>query len=780
MKQLAFFVLFSAGIFFPFFSVSARIDAYPPQWSAARERAKELLAQMTLEEKAAQMDMAVIWDEKKIISAGLCNDPGFGAWFGEVTPEKHNELQRLSENTRLKIPYLIGVDAAHGNALMPRRTVFPTSISMAATFDPGLVRRAAVHSAAETRASGNHWTFAPCIDIVHDARFGRTGETYGEDPFLASRLVEQAVKGLQGDLGPANIAACVKHLLGGGAAVGGVNHGNTEISERMMRRDFLPPFKAAIEAGVLTLMPGHNNNNSIPAHADEYLLTGIIKKEYGFEGFFISDMGDIENLRFQNFHKVAHDMKDAVRQAIGAGVDMKMYSSSPDAFKTPLVALVREGTLPESRLDDAVTRILTLKFALGLFEHRYIDPLPSEAALHATPQSKAVALEAARKSIVLLKNKDNILPIDASACRRILVTGPNAANQAILGDWSTPQPADHVVTILDGIRKIAPAFGAPEIIFSDSGRIKGRKTNVTINTTDPETQNRILAEGGEISDATIADAVEKARACDLAVVVIGGYGLRSDWGLRTYGESADRPTIDFYGRQVELVQKIAQTGIPTVIVLVNGTPLNNPWITENAPAILEAFEPGMFGGQAVAEILFGAVNPSGRLPITIPQTAGHLPQYYYQTHARYLTGYGLGSGRADDKPAFAFGHGLSYTAYDYTGFTLARPVIAGGEPVVVRGSVTNTGNRAGTETVMVFIRDLVSSVVTPVATLKGFTQVTLEPGETKEVEITIPFNELALWDRAMRHVVEPGDFEIRVGHAFDDIRFKAPLAYRGE
>lgn len=739
------------------------------------KRVQLLMSKMTLEEKIAQMDMFAVWDLEKYKNSTLANGEGIGAFIGDITPEKYNEIQALSEKTRLKIPFLIGVDAAHGHALMPGRTVFPTSISMAATFNPELVYRAAQLSAKEIRACGNQWTFAPCIDIVHDARFGRTGETYGECPFLTSVLVRKAVQGLQDNDDPQQrVAACVKHLLGGGASIGGVNHGNAEISERMLRRDFLPPFKAAVDEGVLTIMPGHNDVNGIPMHASGRILTDIIKKEYGFQGFYITDMGDIENLKTERIHRTATDQKDAVRQAINAGIDMHMYSWEREMFVDHLLALVHEGKVSKKRIDDAVKRILTVKFELGLFEQHYVKIEPDKQT-YATPEAKELALEAARQSIVLLKNDKNLLPLKNGSYKKILVTGPNADNQAILGDWSSIHPQGHVVTILEGIRQMAGRES--EVTYCPSGKIKGKKSNVKVATTDPVTQAKELQEGGELNEFAIEEAVRRAKENDLAIIAIGGYGLRSDWGMRTYGESADRPSIDFYGLQAELVKRVYETGVPTIVLIVNGKPLNNPWITENIPAIIDLWEPGMYGGQAVAEILFGQVNPSGKLPITIPQTAGHIPQYYYQTKSRYTTGYGLGSSRKDDRPAFCFGHGLSYTSFQYDGVQLSDTLLQTGQPVTIRVEVTNTGKQAGYETVLVFVKDEVSSVVTPLQQLKAFQKIFLNPGETRQVELEIPFDEFGLWNEEMKYVVEPGKFELQIGRSAEDIRVKREICY---
>lgn len=727
------------------------------------KRVEALLGQMTLKEKIAQMDMVTVWDREAIFKNGYYD---FGAWLADLEPEESNQLQKLSEQTRLKIPYLIGMDAAHGYAMLTGRTVFPTSISMAATFNRELVLRTTTKAGEEIRSAGTHWAFAPCIDIVQDARWGRTGETYGEDPFLTSELVKEAVRGYQGNEDPLKrVAVSVKHLVGGGASVGGCNHASAELSERALRSYFLPPFKAAIEAGCMTIMPGHNDIAGVPVHASKWLLTDLIKKEYDFKGFFISDMGDVGNLA-ASLHQVAENQKEAICMSINAGLDMHMYSADSMRFVAPLIELVQEKKVSQERIDDAVRRILKIKFELGLFENRYVSP---EKDNYGSKENKDLALEAAREAIVLLKNKQQILPLDKNKYKKILVTGPNADNQSILGDWSIFQPDDHVTTILEGIQTLA----SPEqsITYSNSGRIKAKKSDLSVNTTDPAIQQRLITEGGGISDYSINDAVRKAKQADLAVVAIGGYGIRTEWGLRTYGESADRPSIDFYGRQLELVQAIYKTGTPIVIVIINGKPLNNEWITENIATIVDVWEPGMYGGQALAEILFGEVNPSGKLPITIPKHAGQIPMYYYQRPSRYWTGYGLGSSRADDKPAFCFGHGLSYSTYEYSDLKVDS-LIPANKDVEVTFTVKNTGKMAGKETALLFVRDCVSSVVTPVASLKGFDKVSLEPGEAKEIRITIPYAELGLWNENLEYVVEPGKFNLMIGRSVEDIRIK--------
>lgn len=771
MKKIKVLFIFLLTIL-PFSFVYSQKPLYLDITRPVEERIKFLMDEMTLEEKVAQLDQYAGWNIKNYKeNPDLLNNWGVGSWVvSTLSAEEYNELQALSEKTRLKIPFLIGSDAAHGLAQMPGRTIFPTSISQAATFNPELVNRIAMAASKEIRASGVHWTFAPSIDVVHDARWGRTGETYGECPFLTSTLVRQAIRGYQGHKNIQDrVAACVKHLVGGGRSIGGVNHATAEISERMLRSFFLPPFQAAIEENIMTVMPGHNDINGIPAHSNKWLLTDIMRDELGFKGFYVTDMSDIENLI--KLHRTATDQKDAVCQGMLAGLDVHMYSSSTDAFITPLLELVKEGKVPQSRIDEAVSKVLKVKFELGLFENRYVKAgLP-----YGTPEAHQLALDAARESIILLKNADNLLPLDKKKYKKILVTGPNADNQSILGDWTFTQPDDNVTTIYEGIREYVGTD--IEVVYSNSGRLKGKKSDVSVNTTDPDLQKLSLQEGGELNNYAITDATEKARLCDLAIIAVGGYGIRSEWGLRTYGESADRPSIDFYGKQEELVRSIAATGTPVIVVIVNGKPLNNEWITNHIPSIVDVWEPGMFGGRALAEILFGEVNPSGRLPITIPKSAGHVPQYYYQTKSRYLTGYGLGSSREDDKPAFPFGFGLSYTTFEYGKPQLNDTVLTRGLPLEVTVNVTNTGNRAGAETVQCYIQDEVSSVVTPLMLLKGFQKVWLEPGETKMVKISIPFNEFGLWNENMKYVVEPGGFTIMIGSSSADIKYKKHIEY---
>jgi beta-glucosidase len=766
-RTVTLFGLISAAAFVGCLSPAAPADrpaVYLDAKLPIEKRIDDLLARMTLEEKIAQMDQYIVEDARSTQNEKTLTTVGIGSTLGELTPEEYNELQKLAEQARLKIPVLCGIDACHGHALMPGATVFPTNSSMAATFNPDLAFKTATLAAREVRGWGHHWIFTPTLDVTQDARFGRTGETFGECPFVTSVMADAYVRGYQGNLDPScTVAACPKHYVGGGVSQGGCNHASAELSERTLRQVFLKPFKAAVDAGCLSIMGGHNDIAGIPAHANKWLLTDVLKKEYGFQGVVLSDMGDVRNLAKGELHSTAPDHKAALAQGMNAGVDIYMNSSSRKEFIEPMLELVNEGKVSQARVDDAVRRVLRVKFKLGLFEHRYVDVAVAHKAFGAD-DAQAVALQGAREAVVLLKNQGELLPLPPGKYKKIFVTGPNADNQALLGDWSFRQPDDNVTTVVEGLRAVVGTDA--EIDYFNCGRIKGKPSPITREaamTADPRLLNQKIAEGnGAINDFAIAEAGRRAAQADLAIVVIGGYGLRWEWGLRTYGESCDRPTIDLYGRQLELVKAIQASGKPVIAVIVNGPPLNEPWVSETLPAILYTMEPGMYGGQAVAEILFGKVNPSGRLPYTIPKTAGHIPQFYYAKHSRFWTGYGLGSTGADNLPAWAFGHGLSYTTFAYSKLVVPKDLpVSADIPVAV--TVTNTGKVAGDHSVLLFVSDVVATVSPPIKELKGFTKIHLEPGESREVKFTVKNQSLSLWNAEMQNVVEPGEFTIAAG-----------------
>jgi beta-glucosidase len=708
----------------------------------AARRTELLLAQMTLDEKVGQMCQYVgevaagraenadevvgyslaLGDKVELVRSGRV-----GSFLKVPGALEANYLQEQAEASRLKIPLLIGTDAIHGHGMdLAAATIFASPISLAASFDVDLARRVAEITAREMRVTGFHWSFSPNVDVVRDPRWGRTGETFGEDPYLVGELGAALVEGYQGKdfSGASNVLACTKHLVGGGVPDNVFNGSAAELSERTLREFFLPPFLRTIEAGVYTLMPAHNEVNGVPCHADSRRLTDELRGQWGFQGFVISDWLDIE--RLHSVHHVAETRKDADRLAVLAGVDMHMHGGQ---FFENVRALTLEGVIPVARINDAVSKILFAKFQLGLFERRYAEPDQiREVVLN--PAHVAVALESARKSLVLLKNTPGTLPL--AGVHSLLVTGPDADDQSILGDWARIQKGDSVVTILAGVRALAPA--GVRVEHAPTGPIAG------------------------ITDEQLRAAVSAAAGVDAVVLAIGENSLR-DNPARTSGENVDRASLEPPGRQLELMRALVGTGKPVIVVLVNGAPIASEWMVEHAAALIEAWEPGMGGGTAVAEVLFGRYNPSGRLPMTVPRSTGHIKSFYnYRPSA-----YHRGKFRfAASEPLFEFGHGLSYTTFAYRELR-AKERIAIGEALEVEVEVENTGERAGDEIVLLYLQDVYASVTRPVKELKGFARVSLAPHQRQVVRFALEPAAFSLLDRDMRRTTEPGEFKLSIG-----------------
>lgn len=708
----------------------------------ALRRAELLLAQMTLEEKIGQMCQYVgetttgradntdeivgyslaLGEKVELVRSGRV-----GSFLKVPGPLEANYLQEQAQASRLGIPLLIGTDAIHGHGMdLGASTIFASPIGLAASFDVSLAERVARVTAREMRATGFHWSFSPNVDVVRDPRWGRTGETFGEDPYLVGELGAAMVRGYQGRdfSGADEVLACTKHLVAGGVPENVLNGSPAELSERALHEVFLPPFRRTVEAGVFTLMPSHNEVNGVPCHGDERLLRDTLRERWGFGGFVISDWLDIE--RLHSVHFVAETRKDADRMAVLAGVDMHMHGAQ---FLENVQALVQEGQIPEARIDEAVRKILFAKFQLGLFERRFVTPEQSRAAVLA-PEHVELALESARKSIVLLKNHGSILPL--SGVRSLLVTGPNADDQSLLGDWARIQPDGNVVTILAGLRAVAPA----------AVRIDHVPT----------------APVGAITDAQIQSAVSAAARVDAVVLAIGENSLR-DNPERTSGENVDRPTLEPPGRQLELMRALVATGKPVIVVLVNGGPIASEWLVDKAAALVEAWEPGMRGGTAIAEALFGLYNPSGKLPMTVPRSTGHIRSYYNHRPSTYHRGkYRF----TDTKPLFEFGYGQSFTTFAYRELR-AKERIRKGEGLTVEVELENTGTRAGEEVVLLFMRDVYASVTRPVKELKAFRRVALEPGARTVLTLELEPRAFAMLDRDLNEVIEPGEFRLSVG-----------------
>lgn len=731
------------------------------------ERVDDLLSRMTLKEKVAQMCQYVGFQHMREAEARRMNSqqlknsdawafyPGLtvkniedmvsrgeiGSFLHVLSPEEANKLQHLALKSRLKIPLLMGIDALHGNGMIPGSTVYPSPIGLSCTWDTMLVGKTAAQTALEMRSTGFHWAFSPNLDVARDARWGRVGETFGEDTYLVTAMGVAVIKGLQGEnlVGDKRVIACAKHLVAGSEPINGLNVAPSDLSERTLRDVYYPPFKASVAAGVYTVMPAHNEINGIACHANRYLMTDLLRKEWGFNGFYVSDFKDIE--RLAEVHRVAVDQREAVYKSLLAGMDMHMHGPQ---FMEPILEMIAGDKLTEGRIDESVRRILEAKFRLGLFENPFVDEKKISEKLF-TKEHQQTALEAARKSIVLLKNSEEILPLK-SIGKRILVTGPNANNQAMLGDWSALQPIDNVVTVLQGVRKVAGKDA--EVNFFDTGDAIP-----------------------ELSRDIIRSAVEAARNNDVIIAVIGENALRCESVNRNSGENIDRDDIDPAGLQNELVEELCKTGKPVIVVLINGRPLSITQIQKQVAAIIEAWEPGSFGGQAVAEILFGKVNPSGKLSISFPRSVGQIPVFYNHKPSQYVRKYL----RTSSEPLYTFGDGLSYTSYSYSTPVLDKSYIGSNEMVTVTVEVTNTGVREGEEIVQMYLRYPVSDVTRAVKELRGFRTISLKAGEKKLVSFVLTPKELSSYDAKMNFKVDTGEFIIMVGGSSRDEDLKTTI-----
>ncbi len=731
---------------------------YQDASAPVKKRVDDLMSRMTIEEKVGQMSQYVGLNHIKETTARfkgrvssnddangmypnltvaqleqMTKDGLVGSFLHVLTAKESNELQRLALQSRLGIPLIIGIDAIHGNAMVNGTTVYPAPLSQAASFDVEAAYLSSQQTAMEMRATGSHWTFTPNIDIARDARWGRTGETYGEDPYLVTQMGVATIKGFQSDeFGKDNVIACAKHIIGGGESANGLNAAPLDISERSLREYHLPPYKAAIEeSGVFSLMAAHNEVNGTPCHSSKWLMEDIMRKEYGFKGFVVSDWLDI--YRVHDLHHAASSREEAIEFCVNAGVDMNMHG--PD-FYFAMLDLIKEGKVSTKRVDAAVRPILEAKFRLGLFEKPLIDEKKIDKIIFNKEHQK-LALEMAEKSIILLKNENSILPLKADKYKKILVTGPNANSHAILGDWALAQPEENVVTILEGLES---KYGE-KIIFADYGE--------TIRDKKPELVEKIIAQ---------------AKDTDLAIVVVGENPLRYDHKNKTTGENIDRMDLGLLGSQEELIRGIEATGVPTIVVLVGGRPLSVNFAAERAEALIQALEPGCFGGEALAKILTGEVNPSAKLPISMPRHSGQIQLIYNHKPSQYFHPYKDGP----STPLYPFGYGLSYTTFEYSTPKLAKSTIHKNESVDVTFTLKNSGKVAGTEVVQLYINDVYSRYTRSVKELKDFTRVELQPGESKSVTFTLTPDKLAYFGENMEFVVEPGDFKIMIGGSSED------------
>jgi beta-glucosidase len=701
--------------------------------AGVEQRISQLLARMTLAEKLGQLQQLDGLAEGRykdehpqLVRAGL-----LGSTLNVRGTRQTNELQRIAiEGSRLKIPLLFGFDVIHGY-----RTIFPIPLGEAATWDPVAVERNAAIAAKEARASGVHWTFAPMVDIARDARWGRIAEGSGEDPFLGSVMARARVLGFQGSnySAPDKVVACAKHWVAYGAAEGGRDYNTTDLSERTLREVYFPPFKAALDAGVGTFMSAFNDLNGVPTSANSFTLTQVLRREWKFDGIVVSDYESVKELIN---HGLAANEKEAAAAGLNAGVDMEMVSR---LYNQHGADLLKERKLSMATIDEAVRRILRIKFRLGLFEKPYADEVRERNSV-LTREHLSAARESAARSLVLLKNEGNVLPL-SKTLKAIAVVGPLADSQKdVIGSWTGDGKPEDAVTLLAGIKsKLSP------------------QTIVT------------YARGCEINDDStsgFAEAVRIARESDVVIVAVGESAEMS-------GEAASRSSLDLPGRQLDLVRALQATGKPVVVVLMNGRPLSINWIAENVPAILETWFAGTQAGNAIADVIFGDVNPGGKLPVTFPRSVGQVPLYYnHKNTGRPPDANNKYTSKYLDQPwtpLFPFGYGLSYTRFKFSNLQLSARRIRPDGSLTVTVELENVGQRAGDEVAQLYIRDVAASVTRPVKELKGFQRITLQPGEKKRVEFKLTSRELGFYDREMRFLVEPGAVKVMVGSSSEDL-----------
>jgi beta-glucosidase len=757
-------------------SATAQGKPVPNAQLASRElnaRVEALLKKMTLDEKIGQLvqfsaGSATGPDASKLKYDELAAKGEIGSLLGVVGARATNHYQHIAvEKSRLHIPLLFGEDVIHGH-----RTTFPVPLAVAASWDPAAAETVARYGAMEARADGVAWVFSPMVDIARDPRWGRIIESNGEDAYLSSAMARAWVKGYQQDdlSKPDSAAASVKHFAAYGAAIAGRDYNAADMSEITLRQVYLEPYHAAVDAGAATVMSSFNSINGVPASANPFILTQILRKEWGFDGFVVSDWGAVSEL-------INHSIGDGptvARKAIEAGLDMDMEGN---LFGTTLAAQVRAGKIPESVVDEAARRVLRVKFALGLFERPYT---PEGAPYDATPEKREVTRKVAEETFVLLKNDPvegigSLLPLTAKA-KKVALIGPQADNQReMLGAWAVNGDPKYVVTL----RKALEERLGDRLLYAEGcGLLSGEDENVLkhVSFTGPMATD----DHAPVTDdaKTIAEAVETAKQADVAILALGE---SADW---MEGEASSRAHLGFTGAQEKLLEAVVATGKPVILVVLAGRPLELKWAAGHMPAILEAWSPGIEAGHALADVLLGDVNPSGKLPSSFPRAVGQEPLYYAQlptgrpahgdlshfpTNAqekfmsRYMD--------EDNSALFPFGWGLSYTRFSYSQPTISGAAIPlhqvlatrNGPVATVGVDVENTGSVAGTEVVQLYIRNTAASVEQPVRELKGFTRVTLAPGETKHVEFPLGFNELSFYNAEMNRTVEPTTYKIWVG-----------------
>jgi beta-glucosidase len=704
--------------------VPATLAAQTP---ATERKITSLLARMTLEEKLGQLNQLSVDNQPTPEQLALVRKGLVGSFFNLTGAAATRDAQHIAvTESRLHIPLIFGHDVIHGY-----RTIFPIPLGEAASWDPDAVEAAARVAAREAAAAGLHWTFAPMVDIARDPRWGRIAEGSGEDPYLGSVMAAARVRGFQGadPRAPDAVLATVKHFAAYGGAEGGRDYNTVDLSERTLREVYLPPYQAALKAGAGSVMTSFNEIGGIPSTASPWLMTTLLRREWGFRGLVVSDWTAVAELLN---HGVAGSRAEAGKLALEAGVDMDMVSR---IYVDDLPALVRAGRIRLGVVNEAVRRVLRTKAALGLFDDPYHGTTVERerSVLHA-PEHRQVARRVAEESIVLLRNDGSLLPLSPRV-RSVAVIGPLADDKvSALGSWPGRGDPRDAVTPLEGI-KARTGGGSVSVVYEKGCGI-----------TDTAT-------------AGFAGAIAAAKQADVAVLVLGEAGDMS-------GEAASRANIDLPGVQQQLLEAVHATGTPIVLVLMNGRPLTIPWAAEHVPAILESWFLGIETGPALANVLFGDVSPSGKLPATFPRAVGQIPLYYNHKNTGRPTGPDKYTSKYVDLPVtplFPFGHGLSYTTFGYSDLRLSTPSITPAGTLRVSVTVTNTGTREGAEVVQLYVHDEVASVTRPVRALAGFRRVALKPGEARTVDFQLTSKELGLYNQSMKFVVEPGKFRVFVG-----------------
>jgi beta-glucosidase len=777
MKRGSFLALFISAVF-AHTAIGQNKPLYKDPAAPSSARVKDLIGRMTLEEKVGQLSVVLGWEmyDKKgnavtindKFKKALQEEHIGGLWatlradpwtkktlLTGLTPqlaaEATNAIQKYAiEKTRLGIPVFIAEECPHGHMAIGT-TVFPTSIGQSSTWNPELIRQMAGTIAKEARLQGAHIGYGPVLDLAREPRWSRLEETYGEDPVLNSAMGVAMVKGFQGNTlaSGVNVISTLKHFTAYGVPEGGHNGGSVSVGTRELFTSFMPPFKAAVKAGALSVMTAYNSIDGVPCSANPVLLNGVLRQEWGFKGFTVSDLGSISGLA--ESHQVAADAKGAAALAINAGLDADL---SGYGYGKALLDAVKSGQVNQSTLDTAVSRILQLKFEMGLFDKPYVDPQQSKQQVRSAAHIN-MAAKVASESVILLKNEKGLLPLKKDL-KRIAVIGPNADNMYNqLGDYTAPQDPANIITVLKGLQNK----------LSSTVKIDYVKGCAIRDTLSDE----------------IAKAVAAARQADVAIVVLGGSSARDfkteylNTGAAQVtnnvvsdmesGEGFDRSTLDLMGKQLTLLQEVAKTGTPVVLVLIEGRPLNINWAAENLPAIINAWYPGQQGGTAIADVLFGDYNPAGRLPVSVPRSVGQLPVYYNYKKPdphNYI--------ETSAKPLYPFGYGLSYSKFEYSSLSITPQ--AEKNSFKVQFTVKNVSNRAGDEVVQLYLRDEVSTVVTPNKQLKKFSRIHFNASEQRVIEFTLNDEDLQLLNAATQWITEPGNFTLMVGASSDDIRLK--------